>query len=87
MGLILHRSKLTEDAAVVLGAATDHDPQCSLNHFVMGNMLAVLGDFNNSVKHFDMCLKIEPTFELAYKHKFASLCHSFLLQNLQTIRQ
>ncbi|CAB3228683.1 unnamed protein product [Arctia plantaginis] len=86
MGLILHRSKMTEDAVIVLGAATDHDPQCPINHFVMANALAVLGDFNSSIKHFDMCLKLNPTFELAQKHRSGAICHNFLLKNMQIVR-
>lgn len=87
MGLILHRSKMTEDAIVVLGAAADHDPQCPINHFVLGNAYAVFGDFNSSVKHFDVCLKLNPSFDLAEKHKHGALCHSFLMTKMEIVRQ
>ncbi|XP_075972189.1 tetratricopeptide repeat protein 17 [Anticarsia gemmatalis] len=86
MGLILHRSKMTEDAVIVLGAAADHDPQCPINHFVLANAFAVLGDFNSSIKHFDICLKLNPSFDLAEKHKAGALCHSSLLKKMQAVR-
>lgn len=86
MGLILHRSKMTEDAIIVLGAATDHDPQCPINHFVLANAFAILGDYNSSVKHYDICLRLNPSFELAEKHKSGVLCHKFVWNKMKSIQ-
>ncbi|KAM3968041.1 tetratricopeptide repeat protein 17 [Aphomia sociella] len=87
LGSILHVGKRTEDAITILGAAVDHDSTCSLNHFILANAYAVYGDFNSSLKHFDLCIKFNPTFELAQKHKYGVLCHGGMLKKMMTMKQ
>nr|XP_037870858.1 tetratricopeptide repeat protein 17 isoform X2 [Bombyx mori] len=87
MGTILHRSKRTEDAIVVLRAATDHDPTFTYNHFSLANAYAVFGDFNSSLKHFAECLKLNPTFELAVRHKIAVLCHLYVSDTIEELKE
>lgn len=87
MGLILHRSKLTEDSVVILGAAVDHDKGCPTNHFILANALAVVGDFNSSLKHYDACLKLNPLNDLAVKYKNAVMCHTYLLSRMQIVHE
>ncbi|CAG9792164.1 unnamed protein product [Diatraea saccharalis] len=65
LGSILHRSKKTEDAIIVLGAAVDHNPQYHINHFLLATAYAVLGEYNNSLKHLDKCMHLDPSFEMA----------------------
>ncbi|PZC82481.1 hypothetical protein B5X24_HaOG210230 [Helicoverpa armigera] len=86
MGLILHRSKVADDAVIVLGAAVDHDEHCPINHFILGNAFAVMGDFNSSLKHFDTCLQLNPSFDLAERHRNGLLCHSFVLKRLEVVQ-
>ncbi|CAH0628672.1 unnamed protein product [Chrysodeixis includens] len=87
MGLILHRSKVTEDSVIILGAAVDHDHGCPTNHFILANALAVVGDFNSSLKHYDACLKLNPSFNLAVKYKNAVTCHAYLLKRMQIVHE
>ncbi|KAJ8727164.1 hypothetical protein PYW08_015561 [Mythimna loreyi] len=87
MGLILHRSKVSEDAVIVLGAAVDHDHHCPINHFILANAFAVVGDFNSSLKHFDTCLKLNPSFELAEKHRYGMLCHKYMWGKMQVVKE
>lgn len=87
LGSILHLGKRTEDAITVLSAAVEHDPRSSLNHFILANAYAVSGDFNSSLTHYELCLKYNPTFELAQKHKYGVLCHAAMLKKMMKIRQ
>lgn len=87
MGLILHRSKVTEEAVIILGAAADHDPHCPVNHFILANAFAVLGDFNSSLRHYDLCLKLNPSFDLAVKHRNAVKCHTYVLQKMEIVKE
>ncbi|XP_050561205.1 tetratricopeptide repeat protein 17 isoform X2 [Spodoptera frugiperda] len=86
MGLILHRSKVSDDAVIVLGAAVDHDVHCPINHFILANAFAVVGDFNSSVKHYDICLKLNPTFSLADKHRNAVLCNAYFMGKMEIVK-
>ncbi|KAG6455000.1 hypothetical protein O3G_MSEX008981 [Manduca sexta] len=87
MGSILHRSKMPEDALIILTAALDHDVGHPYNHFALANAYAIVGEYNNSVKHFEECLKLNPTFELAKKHKNAVLCHMFFTEKMKNIEE
>lgn len=87
MGLILHRSKVSDDAVIVLGAAVDHDVHCPINHFILANAFAVVGDFNSSVKHYDICLKLNPTFSLADKHRNAVLCNAYFMGKMEIVKE
>lgn len=87
MGLIMHRSKLTEDSVVILGAAVDHDKGCPTNHFILANALAVVGDFNSSLKHYDACLKLNPLYDLPGKYRNAVKCHVHLVDRMQIVHE
>ncbi|CAG9091497.1 unnamed protein product [Plutella xylostella] len=87
MGTIFHRSKKPEDALIVLSAAVDHAPHVAVNHFMLGSAYAVAGDFNNSMRHFDLCLKRDAKFDLAKKYKHGVLCHSTLLVKMKIIQE
>lgn len=86
MGTILHRSKRTEDAVIVLNAAIDHYPNFYLSYFQLGNAYAVLCDFNSSKIHLDECLKLNPNFEVGVKHKNGVLCFTNIWEKLSVLR-
>lgn len=78
---------MTEDAITVLRAAVDHDPYFPIHHFMLGNAYGVLGDFNSSLKHLDICLELSPTFDLALKHKYGVLCHAIFIHNKDAVQK
>ncbi|KOB75773.1 Tetratricopeptide repeat protein 17 [Operophtera brumata] len=83
LGSILHRSKHSDDATVVLGAAVDHDPGFPISHFALGGALAVSGDFNSSLKHLDLSMKLHTKFDLAEKFRNGVLCHLDMFKKMQ----
>ena len=46
LGNILHRSHYPSEAALVMHAALDHNDTNPVTHFTLGNVYAVLGDYN-----------------------------------------
>ncbi|XP_064634712.1 tetratricopeptide repeat protein 17-like isoform X2 [Lineus longissimus] len=75
---ILHRARFSNEAAIVVHAALDISKELNVNHFTLGNIYAVLGDYNKSIICFDNTLKIQPEFEAAAKRKHAVMCHQKL---------
>ncbi|XP_074659865.1 tetratricopeptide repeat protein 17-like isoform X2 [Tubulanus polymorphus] len=75
---ILHRARYSTEAAIVVHAALDISKELNVNHFTLGNIYAVLGDYNKSVVCFENTLKIQPDFEAAAKRRHAVLCHAQL---------
>ena len=67
LGNVLHQALQTEDAAKVasiimttlkvLEMAVDSDPTESVGHYTLGNVYAVLMQFNKSIASFDYALK------------------------------
>ncbi|XP_064481070.1 tetratricopeptide repeat protein 17-like isoform X2 [Ornithodoros turicata] len=78
LGNILHRSHLSEEAAIVVHAAVDTAPDNAICHFTLGNIYAVLADYNKSVICFENTLKVQPDFKNAKQRLHAVLCHSKL---------
>ncbi|GBP43674.1 Tetratricopeptide repeat protein 17 [Eumeta japonica] len=75
MGTIFHRSKKTSDAIIVLGAAVDHGPNISANHFALANAYAVIDlllnfefSYLNTVKKEAHWLKSQASFLKTMKH-------------------
>lgn len=87
MGSILHRSQKSDDAIIVLGAAVDHDPTFPISHFALGTALAVYGEFNSSIKHFDISLKGYKNFDLATKFRNGVLCHIDMAEKIKIARK
>ncbi|XP_052798048.1 tetratricopeptide repeat protein 17-like isoform X3 [Mya arenaria] len=75
---VLHRAQKSNEAAIVVHAALDVSKELNVNHFTLGNIYAVLGEYNKSVICFENTLKIQPDFEAAAKRKHAVLCHAKL---------
>jgi hypothetical protein len=46
LGAIFHQSRLPAEAAIILHAAVDHAPLVAPNYFLLGNVYAILGDYN-----------------------------------------
>ncbi|CAG4951444.1 unnamed protein product [Parnassius apollo] len=86
MGTIFHLSKMAEDALIVLNAAVDHNSNFYLSHFQLANTYAVLCDFNNSNKHLDHCLKLNPNFDIAVKHKHGAMCLANIWKRLLVVK-
>ncbi|XP_025087686.1 tetratricopeptide repeat protein 17-like isoform X2 [Pomacea canaliculata] len=75
---ILHRARYSNEAAILVHSALDLSRELNVNHFTLGNIYAVLGEYNKSIICFENTLKIQPEFEAAAKRKHAVLCHSKL---------
>ncbi|XP_053600296.1 tetratricopeptide repeat protein 17 [Plodia interpunctella] len=87
LGVMLHKSQNVEDAITVLGAAVDHDPKIIRNHYALANAYAVEGDFNSAIKHYDICLKLNPKFKNADTHRNGVLCHKMLIKKMLALKQ
>lgn len=72
---ILHQSRRSNEAAIVLHAALEISNIFSEEHFALGNIYAVLGDFNKSVICYENALKLEKKHMEAYLRKNAVQCH------------
>jgi hypothetical protein len=46
LGAIFHQSRFPAEAAIILHAAVDHAPLSAPSHFLLGNVYAILGDYN-----------------------------------------
>merc|ERR1719400_2394868 len=80
---VLHQSLEPEDAAKVLEVAVDHDPTESVGHYTLGNVYAVLMQFNKSIASFDYALRITPDLPWVEKRRAAVKCHQKLEQGLE----
>lgn len=72
---ILHRAKRSMEASVLIHAAIDINSDLNVNHFTLGNIYAVLGDYNKSITYFENTLLMQKDFEAAYRRKHAVKCH------------
>ncbi|XP_053384178.1 tetratricopeptide repeat protein 17-like isoform X3 [Mercenaria mercenaria] len=80
---VLHRAQKSNEAAIVVHAAIDVSRELNVNHFTLGNIYAVLGEYNKSVICFENTLRIQPDFEAAAKRKHAVICHAKLESALE----
>ncbi|KAK3103819.1 hypothetical protein FSP39_022148 [Pinctada imbricata] len=75
---VLHRARYSNEAAVVVHAALDVSKELNVNHFTLGNIYAVMAEYNKSVICFENTLKIQPDFKAAAERKYAVKCHAKL---------
>lgn len=84
---IFHQARYPGEAAIILHAAVDHAPHQPANHFALGNVYAVLSDYNRSVACFDNFLKLRPGLQEAITSKFATICHRKLEKGLLDLHE
>ncbi|KAL4224492.1 Tetratricopeptide repeat protein 17 [Mactra antiquata] len=80
---VLHRAQKSNEAAIVVHTAIDVSRELNVNHFTLGNIYAVLGEYNKSVICFENTLRLQPDFEAAAKRKHAVICHAKLEMALE----
>uniref|UniRef100_A0A8C6ZI28 Tetratricopeptide repeat protein 17 n=1 Tax=Nothoprocta perdicaria TaxID=30464 RepID=A0A8C6ZI28_NOTPE len=79
---ILHRAHFSADAAIVVHAALEYSDFFT-SYYTLGNIYAMLGEYNHSVLCYDHALQAKPGFEQAIKRKHAVLCQQKLEQKLE----
>lgn len=80
---ILHRAHFSADAAILVHAALDVSGDFLSSHYTLGNIYAMLGEYNHSVLCYDHALQAKQGFEQALKRKHAVLCQQKLEQKLE----
>ncbi|XP_031756284.1 tetratricopeptide repeat protein 17 isoform X2 [Xenopus tropicalis] len=83
MANILHRAHFSADAAILVHAALDVSSDFLTSHYTLGNIYAMLGEYNHSVLCYDRALQVKPGFDHAIKRKHAVLCQQRLEQKLE----
>ncbi|XP_077143209.1 tetratricopeptide repeat protein 17 isoform X1 [Ranitomeya variabilis] len=89
MANVLHRAHFSADAAILAHAALDVSPgpdvstDSLVSHYTLGNIYAMLGEYNHSVLCYDRVLELRPFFYEADKRKKAVLCQQKLEQKLE----
>ncbi|PNF37345.1 hypothetical protein B7P43_G00484 [Cryptotermes secundus] len=87
LGAIFHQSRFSAEAAIILHAAVDHAPLMAPNHFLLGNVYAVLGDYNRSVACYDNAVKLKPGMDQVIRTKHSVLCHRKLEKGLLDLHE
>ncbi|XP_053305151.1 tetratricopeptide repeat protein 17 [Spea bombifrons] len=80
---VLHRAHFSADAAILVHAALDVSTDFLTGHYTLGNIYAMLGEYNHSVLCYDRALQAKPGLEQAVKRKHAVLCQQRLEQKLE----
>uniref|UniRef100_A0A3P8YYU9 Tetratricopeptide repeat domain 17 n=1 Tax=Esox lucius TaxID=8010 RepID=A0A3P8YYU9_ESOLU len=83
MANILHRAHFSADAAILAHAALDLTSDLLTSHYTLGNIYAMLGEYNHSVLCYEQALQAQPGFEQALRRKHAVLCQQKLEQRLE----
>ncbi|KAG8438377.1 hypothetical protein GDO86_008890 [Hymenochirus boettgeri] len=83
MANILHRAHFSADAAILVHSALDVSSDFLTSHYTLGNIYAMLGEYNHSVLCYDRALQVKPSFDQAIKRKHAVLCQRRLEQKLE----
>uniref|UniRef100_A0A8K9XS83 Tetratricopeptide repeat domain 17 n=1 Tax=Oncorhynchus mykiss TaxID=8022 RepID=A0A8K9XS83_ONCMY len=83
MANILHRAHFSADAAIVAHTALDLTSDLLTSHYTLGNIYAMLGEYNHSVLCYEQALQAQLGFEQALRRKHAVLCQQKLEQRLE----
>uniref|UniRef100_A0A3B4AEN6 Tetratricopeptide repeat domain 17 n=1 Tax=Periophthalmus magnuspinnatus TaxID=409849 RepID=A0A3B4AEN6_9GOBI len=83
MANILHRAHYSADAAILAHAALDLTSDLFTSHYTLGNIYAMLGEYNHSVLCYEQALQTLPDFEPGIRRKHAVLCQQKLEQRLE----
>jgi len=75
LGNVLHQSLRSEDAAEILELAARRDPKNVVIHYTLGNVWAVLMQYNKSINSFSNAVNILDDLEWVKKRKAAVECH------------
>ncbi|OQR77537.1 tetratricopeptide repeat protein 17-like, partial [Tropilaelaps mercedesae] len=73
---VLHRARMSDEAAIVVHAAIDIAPDNAICHFTLGNIYAVLAEYNKSEICYENMLRLQPEFRSARQRLHAVRCHS-----------
>ncbi|VVC91740.1 unnamed protein product, partial [Leptidea sinapis] len=76
-----------EDALIILNGAVDHDFRNPISHFVLANLYTYIGEYNASLVHYKICLKINSKMEIAKKHTYATLCHIHVKGRMKNMKK
>ncbi|XP_072554336.1 tetratricopeptide repeat protein 17 [Paramormyrops kingsleyae] len=83
MANVLHRAHFSADAAILAHAALDLTADLFTSHYTLGNIYAMLGEYNHSVLCYDQALQARSGIEQALRRKHAVLCQQKLEQRLE----
>ncbi|KAM8893357.1 tetratricopeptide repeat protein 17 [Spinachia spinachia] len=83
MANVLHRAHFSADAAILAHAALDLTSDLFTSHYTLGNIYAMLGEYNHSVLCYEQALQAQPGFEQALRRKHSVLCQQKLEQRLE----
>lgn len=84
---IFHQGRHSRDAAIILHAAVDHAPQEPIHYQALGNVYAVLAEYNRSISCYENVLKLRPTVRDVSHAKSAVLCHQRLESELMELHK
>ncbi|XP_069702487.1 tetratricopeptide repeat protein 17 isoform X1 [Periplaneta americana] len=87
LGAIFHQARFPAEAAIILHAAVDHAPLMAQSHFLLGNVYAVLGDYNRSIACYDNAMKLRPSLDQVTRTKHSVLCHRKLEKGLLDLHE
>ena len=65
---------------MILEMAVDFDPLNSVGHYTLGNVYAVLMQYNKSVESFDYALRLSDNLSWVKKRRAAVLVHTFIFE-------
>ncbi|XP_078719966.1 tetratricopeptide repeat protein 17-like isoform X2 [Lampetra fluviatilis] len=80
---VLHRAHYSADAAVLLHAALPISSDPATVHYTLGNVYAMLGEYNHSVLFYEQALVLRPELEAAGRRRHAVLCQQGLERKLE----
>uniref|UniRef100_UPI00358EB699 tetratricopeptide repeat protein 17-like isoform X2 n=1 Tax=Myxine glutinosa TaxID=7769 RepID=UPI00358EB699 len=83
LGNVLHRGHFSADAVVVVHAAVDVAVDTVTSHYTLGNIYAMLGEYNHSVLFYQQALMLQPWFKAAAQRQHAVLCQQKLEHKLE----
>ncbi|KAM6950047.1 tetratricopeptide repeat protein 17 [Lycodopsis pacificus] len=83
MANILHRAHFSADAAILAHAALEHTSDLFTGHYTLGNIYAMLGEYNHSVLCYEQALQAQPGIQQALRRKHSVLCQQKLEQRLE----
>uniref|UniRef100_A0A8C4QFM1 Tetratricopeptide repeat domain 17 n=1 Tax=Eptatretus burgeri TaxID=7764 RepID=A0A8C4QFM1_EPTBU len=83
LGNVLHRGHFSADAVIVVHAAVDVAVDTVTSHYTLGNIYAMLGEYNHSVLFYQQALMLQPWFKAAAQRRHAVLCQQKLEHKLE----